>query len=315
MIIGKNYNFTEAELLSSDGIHKLYAEIYTPRYRTARGIVQLSHGMVDYVGRYEELANYLTGEGYIFAGNHHLGHGKTARDESEFGFFAPSDGVSYVVRDLHRMNRFLRDTFPTLPVFMMGHSMGSFLARLYVAKYPHTVKGAIIHGTAGRNPVAGLGIGIAKLVAQTKGPRHRSKLLHSLTTGPYNKKFDKSEGTCAWLSRDREALASHDSDPYSTFLFTASGYTDLMRMLRDCNSRQWFMKYPKHTPTLIMSGECDPVGAFGKGPRYVYKHLMIAGHEQLEIKTYEGARHELFLETNREEVFSDILAWLDKNLD
>ena len=86
-------------------------------------------------------------------------------------------------------------------------------------------------------------------------------------------------------------------------------------MLRDCNSRQWFMKYPKHTPTLIMSGECDPVGAFGKGPRYVYKHLMIAGHEQLEIKTYEGARHELFLETNREEVFSDILAWLDKNLD
>ena len=126
---------------SRDGIHTVVADIYTPKSRNIRGVVQLSHGMIDYVGRYEELADYLTGLGFVFAGNNHLGHGKTAADASDLGFFASSSGVEMLIKDLHTMNRYLRECYPGVPVIMLGHSMGSFLARLYTVKYPHSITG------------------------------------------------------------------------------------------------------------------------------------------------------------------------------
>jgi alpha-beta hydrolase superfamily lysophospholipase len=156
-----------------------------------------------------------------------------------------------------------------------------------------------------------MGIALANIIGRVKGERHRSKLLHSLSTGAYAKKFDKSEGPNAWLSSDAEAIADHDSDPFATFRFTTSAYRDLFTMLRRSNSSEWFKEYPKSLPALIMSGNDDPVGNFGKGPAYVYKQMLIAGCEQVALKTYDGARHELFLEKNRETVFADMVKWLD----
>jgi alpha-beta hydrolase superfamily lysophospholipase len=158
-----NYNFSEISFQSADGIHTVYAELYTPKNKTVKGIVQLAHGMADYVGRYRELADRLCSEGYVFAGNHHLGHGKTAGTPDEFGYFAKENGVLYLLKDLHTMNRYLRDTFPTLPVVLLGHSMGSFLARLYILRHPHSIRGVIIHGTAGKNPLCPIGIMVAKV--------------------------------------------------------------------------------------------------------------------------------------------------------
>ena len=125
-----NYNYQEISFPSSDGKNTVRGYIYTPKNVTARGVVQLSHGMIDYVGRYEALADYLTSKGYIFAGNDHLGHGATAASPEDLGFFAERDGYKYVIEDLYRMNKLLRDTFPALPLVLMGHSMGSFIARL-----------------------------------------------------------------------------------------------------------------------------------------------------------------------------------------
>lgn len=305
-----NYNFFEINYPSSDGVHTIYAEIYVPKTATAKGIVQLAHGMTDYPARYKALADYLTGEGYIFAGNHHLGHGRSVSNPDDYGFFATKGGVDCILKDLKAMNKYLRDTFPTLPLVLMGHSMGSFIARLYATAYPHTIKGLIIHGTAGPNPLANVGIMLSKLIASSKGERYRSPFITSMAFSSYNDKFPKEEGDKAWLTRDVEKVAGKSSDSMANFTFTLSGYMDLFRLIRDSNSNKWFNELSKTTPTLIMSGDMDPVGNYGKGPRFVYKKLMLKGHTNLSIKMYEGARHELFNEFGREEIFADMVEWL-----
>jgi len=304
-----NYNFQEHTYPSSDGIHTIYAEIYTPKTASSRGIIQLCHGMIDYVGRYKGLADYLTSQGYILAGNHHLGHGKSAT-AGDYGFFAERDGVKHVLADIHTFNKYLHRSFPTLPIIIMGHSMGSFLARLYVKAHPRFVNAAIIHGTAGPNPALPLGLALAGAIGKIKGSHHKSGILKALSIGAYQKAFAE-EGKNAWLTREAELIADHDDDPYSNFDFTASGYADLFRMLKGCNKKDWFERYPKDLPTLVISGTADPVGNYGKGPSYVYKNLLIAGCSDVTLKMYEGARHELFLESNRTEVFADLVKWLN----
>ena len=306
-----NYNFSETTFPSKDGIHTVYAEIYTPVDKAPKGIVQLAHGMIDHVGRYRALADYLAGEGYIFAGHHHLGHGKTAGRAEDFGIFAERGGIEYLLRDMHTMNKYLREKFPELPVFVLGHSMGSFISRLYTVKYPRSLQGLVIHGTSGPNPLLPFGSFLSSVISAIRGKRHKSRLINKMAFGSYNSKFPKTDGKHAWLTRDVSLVADRDTDKFTGFTFTVSGYKDLFKMIRDANSKTWFSEYPKQLPTLIMSGDMDPVGNYGKGPDYVYKQLMISGCKNVDMKIYEGARHELFNETNREEVFSDLAGWLN----
>lgn len=306
-----SYNYSELTFPSSDGKNKVFAEIYMPKTKSAKGVIQLSHGMVDYVTRYTGLAEYLTDNGYIFAGNHHLGHGKTAATEEDFGYFAEKGGVDYLLRDLHSMNKHLRATFPTLPVIMLGHSMGSFLARLYAERYPHDIAGLIIHGTSGPNPLVRLGKLLVAIRRMAKGGRYRSSFITKMAFGSYNSHYPKSEGKLAWLTRDVQTVSGKYTDKYASFKFTLAAYRDLFDMIARSNSSEWFSKYPEELPTLIVSGTDDPVGNYGKGPTYVYKKLLMARRSKISLKLYEGARHELFNETNRNEVFSDLLAWID----
>ena len=306
-----NYNFTELTFPSADGKNTVYAELYTPKSVTARGIVQLAHGMIDHPGRYKELADYLTAHGYVFAGNHHLGHGRTARDPEDFGFFAERDGAELLVKDMHTLNRYLRDTFPTLPLAVFGHSMGSFITRKYILEHPHSMRAAVILGTSGPNPLVGMGIGVSKLLKKLYGPRHRSELVRSLAFGSYNNRFPKEDGDSAWLTRDVAAVADRATDPYTSFTFTVSAYIDLFGMIGEVNSSAWFKGYPKELPTLIVSGEADPVGNYGKGPRKVYSELMLSGCSRVSLKLYPEARHELFNEFGREEFFIDLVSWLN----
>ena len=152
------------------------------------------------------------------------------------------------------------------------------------------------------------------MLVKRKGPKHRSAKLRSIAFSGYNSHFSKEEGPNAWLTRDTQAIAGHDEDEFSNFTFTVSAYYDLFSMLQSCNRREWFETYPKSLPTLIVSGDEDPVGKYGKGPMQVYKRLLISGCEKLSLKIYSGARHELFLETNRDEVYSDLLLWLNENV-
>lgn len=305
-----HYNFSEFSFLSSDGKNSIHAEIYEPNEGEIRGVVQLSHGMIDYVARYTELADYLCGEGFVFAGNDHLGHGKSVKCKEDFGFFASKDGYKYVIDDLHAMNEKLHKRYPGKPVILLGHSMGSFLSRLYAVKYPTSIDGIIIHGTGGKNPALPFGKIVVAILRAIKGERYRSSLVKNLSFMGYNSRFDKSEGDEAWLTRAGELVAGRKDDERTNFIFTLAGYNDLFTMLGECNSSQWYSNYPNSLPTLLMAGAEDPVGNFGEGVREVYDGLSKAGVVALDIALYEGARHELFNETNRAEIFRDMCDWL-----
>lgn len=306
-------NFVKKDLtfLSSDQKNTIHATVFAPLKGEIKGVIQLSHGMIDYVGRYEALADYLTSFGYVFAGNEHLGHGRSAASEEDFGYFGEKYGFISVVDDLYKMNRILSDEYKDKPIILFGHSMGSFIARLYAVKYPETVSGLVIHGTGGKNPAAGIGLKIVAALRLIFGSKHRSKLINSIAFGSYNKKFDLSEGHNAWLTRDLEKVATRDTDPFTSYLFTLAGYTDLFTMLKQCNDKRWYKYFPKSLPTLIMSGTMDPVGNYAKGVIEVHEGLKKQKLQSLTLKMYDGARHELFNEFNREEVFSDLCAWLD----
>jgi alpha-beta hydrolase superfamily lysophospholipase len=306
-----NYNFNEYRFPSSDGKNTIYAEIYTPKHMTPKGIVQLAHGMIDYVGRYEALGKYLAGRGIALVGNDHIGHGKTAACAEDLGYFADRDGYKTVVDDLYRTNALIKGTFPEKPVILLGHSMGSFMSRLYAVKYPESISALIIHGTGGANPLLAPGKLVAKLIRAIYGTRHRSKLITALAFGSYNSHYPKEEGENAWLTRDVARVATRQTDPYTNYMFTVSAYIDLFNALGESNSKVWYENYPKDLPTLIISGDDDPVGDYGKGVREVYENLASKNLKNLTLKTYEGARHELFNEINSDEVFEYLLGWIE----
>lgn len=304
-----NYIHRELTFPSTDGKNTIHAELFVPSDNNIRGVIQIAHGMIDYVGRYRVLAEAMTALGFVVAGNDHLGHGESVASPEDFGFFASRDGYTYVIDDLNKMNGILRSEFPGVPVVLLGHSMGSFISRLYAVKYPESIDGLIIHGTAGPNPALGPGMMVVKLLRAIKGERHRSKFVRSLAEGGYNKGFDPAEGEGAWLTRDASMVSDRPDNPKTNFIFTLAGYADLFTMLSKCNSKEWFVGFPKKLRTLVVSGDTDPVGDFGKGVKYVYENLKANGAD-VSLKLYEGARHELFNETNRDEVFSDLAAWL-----
>lgn len=308
-----SYTYKELTFASSDGKNTVHAQMYVPT-TPVRAVVQLSHGMIDYVGRYKELAEYFADRSIAFVGNDHLGHGATAASDEDFGYFADDGGYNYVIDDLYRMNNVIKQVFPGAPVVMLGHSMGSFMARLYATKYPDSINAIIIHGTGGRNPLLAPGMILAKIIRALRGGHHRSNLINTLAFGSYNKRFPKEEGNDAWLTRDIERVATRPTDPYTNYRFTVSGYIDLFTVLGKSNETEWFLQFPKDMPTLVISGDADPVGDYGKGVEFVYNNLSAVGAKRVSLKLYRGARHELFNETNRDEVYRDLLAWIEENV-
>jgi alpha-beta hydrolase superfamily lysophospholipase len=305
-----NYLHKELTFPSSDGRNTIHAELFIPSDNKVRAVVQVAHGMMDYIGRYALMADALCASGIALCGNDHLGHGDSVATPEDYGFFASRDGYKYVIDDVKGMNDLIRKELPDLPVILLGHSMGSFISRLYSVRYPDSIDGLIIHGTAGPNPATGAGKLLVKLLRAVKGERHRSKFVCSLADGGYNKGFDPAEGDGAWLTRDPSMVADRVGNPKNDFIFTLAGYEDLFNFLGDCNSKAWFKAFPAGLRTLVISGDTDPVGGFGKGVRYVYDNLKKNGAD-VELKLYEGARHELFNETNRDEVFADLIKWIE----
>lgn len=305
-----NYIHRDITFPSSDGKNTIHAELFIPSDNNIKGVVQISHGMMDYIGRYQGMADALCKAGFAIAGNDHLGHGDSVATPDDYGFFASKGGYRYVIDDVKKMNDLIRKEIPDVPVVLLGHSMGSFIARLYALDYRDSIDGLIIHGTAGPNPATGAGKLLVKILRAIKGERHRSKFVCSLADGGYNKGFDPAEGDGAWLTRDPSMVADRVGNPKNDFIFTLAGYEDLFNFLGNCNSSSWFRQFPKDLPTLVISGKEDPVGGFGKGVQYVYDNLAKNG-ANVELKFFEGARHELFNETNRDEVFSYLVAWLE----
>ena len=303
-------NTQEISFLSADGVHTVKGHIWLPE-GTPRGVVQIAHGMIDYVDRYTVLVDALTAAGYAVGGADHLGHGHTAKGPEDYGYFADKDGIGKVLADLHTVTEKLRQAVPGAPVFLLGHSMGSFLTRLYAVTYGKELAGVLICSTGGRRFGTGAGIALCGLIAAFRGGRAHSAVVDKLAFGGYNKHFTPEEGPSAWLSRDADMRRTHDADPLATFPFTVGGYRDLFRLVKKVNGKAWYRAYPKKLPTVLFAGTADPVGAYGEGPRQVYQGLTDAGVQDLDLHLYEDARHELFWDSCKEEFTKDVVAWLN----
>lgn len=287
--------------------------IYEPEGEV-RAVVQISHGMCEYVGRYENYAEHLCACGIVLAGNDHPGHGESAASSEDYGYFDKEDGVLLAVEGLAEMSKLLLARYEGKPLILLGHSMGSFLCRIYLTKYAENLAGAIIMGTAGPGAPTAAGISLANLIALFRGDRHRSKLLRSIQQSGYLKRCGKGADRCDWLTRDRSVVEAYNNDPFCNYIFTTSGYRDLFRMLEEVSDEFWATKVPTDLPILIISGEDDPVGAYGKGVMKVAGALTHAGARRLTTLLIPGARHEVLNETDRDQTYALIDKWIDEAL-
>ena len=279
-----------------------------------RAIVQLSHGMVEFIDRYKPLAEYLAARGILVTGNDHLGHGGSIRTRADYGYFAEPDGNRAVLDDLHAMTVLTKQLYPSMPYFLLGHSMGSFYARQYLCEWGSELDGAIILGT-GFQPKALVAFArtVCRVLAVFFGWQHRSRLVAELSFLGYNKGLE-GRTTHDWLNRDQTEVDKYLAEERCTFTFTLNAYYSMFSGILRLHDPAFLARMPKELPLLFLSGDADPVGEQGKGVRRAIQSLKDAGVQNIESIFYPGARHELLVETNKLEVFGDIAAWLDKQL-
>ena len=298
------YTANAFSLPSSDGIHTLAAWCWTPENPV--GVIQLSHGMCEYILRYTDFAERMCDAGFAVVGHDHLGHGYTARNADELGYITDAKAPARcLVKDVYAVNSWIKSTFPTLPVILYGHSMGSFVARLALTEYKDAWDAAVISGTAGPEAPTGAGKLLCRVLG-IFGKHNRSALLYNIAFGSYDKPF-KSDGIKnAWLTRDHAVIEKYNRDPFCSYRFTINGYLTLFTLLGAVSSKDWASKMPLDLPMLLVSGEDDPVGNFGKGVREVEARLRKAGAKELSSMYFEGMRHEPHNETGNDKFFEGV---------
>ena len=299
------------EIPSSDGIHTLRGFALVPE--NPKAILQIAHGMTDHIGRYEPFMTYLAEHGFIVCGHDHLGHGRTAESDGDFGYFAKKDGYRIVCDDLYAFGSAVRADYPELPFFLMGHSMGSFIARLTARAYSDACQALIVMGTSGKNPLSLSGLILSRIIRKIRGERFVSKFVLSVAFSSYNKKM-ASAHPFAWLTRDEKELEKRDGDPFCVFAFTVAAMCDLILLQSLSNRRDWFAGLRKDLPILLVSGDMDPVGNYGKGVEEVYTALLSEGVTDVSRKLYPDMRHEILNEIGRETVWEDILDFLSAQI-
>ncbi len=302
---------TESTFLSSDGKTQLYYRVYLPEGEPV-GIVQLVHGIAEHIARYDAFASFLSDNGYIVAGHDQLGHGKSSINESTLGFFSEKDGWEKAVQDIHSLHNILAERFPGKPYILFGHSMGSFLVRTYLIQYRSGLDGAVISGTGQQSKALVTGGKLmSALEVRRHGPTYKSDLLNNMAFGSYTKKLDNVRTKVDWLSRDASVVDRYVEDPLSGFVPSAGLLHDMMEGIDYISKPKNIARMNKDLPVLFFSGDCDPVGEQGKGVSRAYKAFRKAGMKNVSMKLYKGGRHEMLNEINKDEVYQDILRWLD----
>ena len=304
--------FMEFTFPSKDGAHQCNASLWTPE-GAPRAVVQIVHGVAEHIGRYDPAAHFLASHGYVVCGGDHLGHGLTAG--GKFGYFGPKNGWDFVAQDVRRLRELAGERYPGLPYVILGHSMGSFLTRTYLIRWPGTVNAAVLSGTGQESAAAvAFGKALSGALCKAKGPDYVSKTVNDLSLGAYNRAFKPNRTPSDWLSRDEAQVDIALADPLCSFMPTVAMFRDMMGGLQFIADKDGLSKMNKDTPIYFLSGDNDPVGAMGAGVRKVEGMFRSAGCKDITVKLYPGGRHEMFNEINRQEVFDDLLAWIESKL-
>jgi len=280
-----------------------------------KAAVHIIHGMGEHAGRYYEFAQRLTESGYTAYAMDQRGHGRTAEDPEEFGHFADENGWSLVLEDLKKLTGLIKEQNDGTGIFLFGHSSGSFFSRDYITSDAKSLSGVILSGSATSPKLPGyFGIVISKYIIKKYGPKKQSSIHLKLVFDRYNSFFKPNRTDSDWASRDTIKVDQLVKDPYCYRTFSSAFYLDLIRTLFRINNMSNISKIPKDIPILFISGTQDALGGFKRGISEVYRKFKKTGIEDVSLKFYQGARHELVNELNREEVYEDIIEWLDLHL-
>jgi alpha-beta hydrolase superfamily lysophospholipase len=300
----------ERGILSSDCRHTLHVISWIPEGEV-KAVLQIVHGMVEFIDRYDTFARYLCDQGIAVIGHDHLGHGLTAGCDEDLGYFAAEGGAELLIQDMHLVTEAMIQEYPAVPHMIMGHSMGSFCLRKYLTRYGNQVDGAIIMGTgdmalaavlAGKTMSAGL--------IRLKGKRYRSEKLTAMVFGGYLKHIENVRTPMDWLTKDTDIVDAYLHNKYNTFRFTAGAYHDFFEILEYVTRETDIEKIPRELPILLVSGKEDPVGSWGAGPAHLAARYEKLGFQNVTLKLYEGDRHEILNETDREQVEEDLGNWI-----
>lgn len=294
----------------------MHAVRWSPDEGAPRAVLQITHGMQEFIDRYAPFAEYLAARGVVVVGHDHIGHGQSVLSEKDWGYFAPGNGGKILVQDIHQLRLLTQKKYRGLPYFMLGHSMGSFLLRRYIVSRGQGLSGAIIMGTGFTEPRSSqLGILLASSLAKVFGWRHRSTFLTNLAFRK-NHRFDMTGKDLEnnWLTKDPEIVKWYYSQPGCTYTFTLNGYKNLFETVLFSCRQENVDRVPKDLPVLVVSGAEDSVGGYGEGVKKVTDMFRAAGVRDVEMVLYEGDRHEILNELDRDRVFADLLAWMEARM-
>lgn len=296
-----------------NGKNSIRAMRYIPDGKV-KAILQIAHGMVEFIDRYEDFAKYLCEKGILVTGNDHLGHGGSVASEDEWGYMG-ENGNQVLLEDMHSLYRLTRDLYPDVPYFLLGHSMGSFYARQYICFYGDELDGAIIMGTGMEDDTkVKAGMLMCRFIALFKGWKYRSAFVNNMSFGVYNKKFEPARTKMDWLTKDEKIVDWYLDEPRCTFMFTLDGFYNMFKGIINLYDNKLLQRIPKDLPVFFVSGKDDPVGSFGKEVAKSVDSLLSVGLENIDFKLYQDDRHEILNETNREIVYQDIYDWMIKHM-
>lgn len=301
------FTLREGNYPSATGLCDIHYQMWIPE--RVHAALQLTHGMAEYIDRYDEFASFLAENGVLVYGNDLASHGKSTGAGLPKGYFGEKNGWDAIIQDMRTLRSIAKTEFSDIPFILFGHSMGAMLARTYAGRDGLDFDAYIFSAVAGVVPI----LGIAKIVAKWEIKRNGGKLpsmtLYNGTFGAYNKAFRPNRTACDWLSRDEAKVDEYAMDENCGFPFTAHGMKDMFAGMTEISSKAWAKRVPNR-PILIMSGAKDPVGNNGKGVKQVYGWLKKTGHAP-ELKLYEEGRHAMLIEINRKEVYADILRFIN----
>ena len=303
--------------LSSDGMTQVAYYFFDENVKKPRAIVQIAHGMQEHMQRYADFAKQLNQQGIVVCGNDHLGHGKTSTGANADGFFASRNGAEYVLKDLHHMTEIAKENYKGVPLFLFGHSMGSFFARAYAGVYPNDIDGLILCGTSGKVTGTSVALALLQCMKLFKGKKSHSKFADYLMTNSYFKYIPDPVYKREWITSEEKALDKYLKDERCKIKFTVGAYYDMVNTLKKVNKSSFVKKYNKNMPIFLMSGAQDPVGQYGKGVCWVYSLLEKHNIQNIDLSLYANGRHEPFNEKEpvKSRFYQDLLNWTNHQID
>lgn len=303
----------EFEFQSTDREHTLHGYLWEPEdgFRP-KGILQIVHGMCEHIGRYEEMAEYFAKRGYAVGGHDHIGHGLSVKD-GNYGDFGKPGQAGTLVRDTHQMTRILKKMYPDLPITLFGHSMGSFIAKITVIRYPESVDRLILSGTGEPKIPALIGDAIAYWTREFNGDGADSPVINRLmqlqNIGAWLKDRGRNSDS-DWISSESAEVNKFKGDPLCGFAFNNDANRDLFTLIQKSSDDAFYRSFPKELPVLLVGGKDDPVGEYGFAPNRVARKLKMADVKDVEVILYDGNRHEVHKDRDREKLFVDMQAFM-----